>query len=546
VIPSPPEPDQSPTARRRSAAVPVLAVLSSVLAVALVAVSLAWWTERDEAGADAHGEESSLEPSAVPEPAEPRDGATEDRAPTGDSNGGDSWQPDDGPEDGEDESGSASPDTAEDPNGDSPVERLLEGLLGGSLGEAADQLSGLSPQCLGGSVWDLLRGLGGGDELSGTLAEQVRQIGELVEEHRGLRFPDPVEPQLVPAAEFDQQLADQVSEEYTTSAADIDGRVLSLLGAIPEELDLRSFQIDLLAGQVAGYYDPDTGDIVVRDDGDGELDTTEQMALAHELDHALTDAALGLPDTEADGQTDANLAALALIEGDATLLMQQWALANLGLGDQFKQLLDPQAAQAQAELSDVPPYLRQELMFPYLVGLSYACRLYSEGKWPAVDSAYDAPPATTAEILYPDRSGEVPVDAADPGLPGPAWAEASRDTIGAAQLLWLFSAPGGDEAAALPDAREVASRWAGGEMVLATDADRSALGVSLVDRADGYALCDAVDRWYGATSDGDRRTVDGATVTFESTDRVALLTCAGRDVRLGIGPDRATAMELVD
>jgi hypothetical protein len=224
--------------------------------------------------------------------------------------------------------------------------------------------------------------------------------------------------------------------------------------------------------------------------------------------------------------------------------MQQWALANLGIVDQFQQLLDPQVAQAQADLEKVPHYLQQELMFPYLSGLSYACRLYAEGEWAAVDAAYANPPATTAEVLYEDRAGVTPVDATDPGRLGSPWSEVRRDTIGAAQLLWLFSAPGGDEDAALANAAELAARWAGGEMVLATDAERSALGISLVDRADGLALCDAVDRWYGSSFGDDQRTLDGDTATYAAPGRVAVLSCDGRDVRLGIGPDQETAARL--
>ena len=205
-------------------------------------------------------------------------------------------------------------------------------------------------------------------------------------------------------------MVDMVTEEYAAAMPTPDSRILSLLGAIPEGTDLRALQSDLLAGQVAGYYDPESGDIVVRDDGDGELDVTERLTLAHELDDALTDQALGLPDTDVEGQSDANLAGLALVEGDATLLMQQWALANLGLADQFQQLLDPQVAQAQADLENVPPYLRQELMFPYLNGLSYVCRLFVEGEWPAVDAAYQDPPATTAEVLFPEDAGAAPQD----------------------------------------------------------------------------------------------------------------------------------------
>ena len=46
-------------------------------------------------------------------------------------------------------------------------------------------------------------------------------------------------------------------------------------------------------------------------------------------------------------------------------------------------------------------------MFPYLSGLSYACRLYVDGGWPAV-AAYDDLPQTTAEILFPEAAGEAP------------------------------------------------------------------------------------------------------------------------------------------
>ena len=539
MIPSPPVPGATPPAPGRSRAVVGLTALSIVLALALVAVSLAWWTERDEASAD--GDDSAaVTTTTTAGPAEPpAAGSDEGDEPFGDL-------PDDGGlPDGADEPFGDLPDDGEaSEESDNPLEGLLDGLLGGDLGQSMDQLSGLSPECLGGSIWDLLGGLGGGEELTGTLAEQVQQIADSVEQHRGLQFTEPVEPKLVPAEEFDQNMAEMVTEEYRAGDADIDSRILSLLGAIPEGTDLRALQSDLLAGQVAGYYDPETGDIVVRDDGDGEMDATERLTLAHELDHALTDQALGLPDTDVEGQSDANLAGLALVEGDATLLMQQWALTNLGLADQFQQLLDPQVAQAQADLEKVPPYLRQELMFPYLNGLSYACRLFVDGEWPAVDAAYDTPPATTAEILYEDREGVAPVDPTDPGRLDAPWIEARRDTIGAAQLQWLFSAPGGDEDAALAEASALASRWAGGEMVLATNADHSALGVSLVDRADGMVLCDAVERWYDASFD-DERTVDGTTATYEAADRVAVLSCDGRDVRLGIGPDHQTAAALV-
>ena len=148
-----------------------------------------------------------------------------------------------------------------------------------------------------------------------------------------------------------------------------------------------------MSGQVAGYYDPETGDVVVRvPEGGGSLDANGQTTLAHELDHALTDQALGLPDIEEAGASDANLARLALVEGDATLLMQRFALQSIGLLDQLGAALGPDAMAAQQDLAGVPPYLRSELMFPYTTGMAYACRLQEDGGWRGVDAAYDRLP----------------------------------------------------------------------------------------------------------------------------------------------------------
>jgi hypothetical protein len=541
-----------------------LSVLSAVLAVALVAMSIAWWRARDDGSAETDAA-TSVEPAAGDSPA---GDVPESSAPAGDGDQpspdastphGDGGQPippatDPGAADPGDAPGDGGGPSGDDPLGD--VGKALEDLLGGGLGNLGDledqlgQLGDLSPDCLGAGLTDLFGSMLGGEQLSGTLDEQVREIADRVEEQRQLRFDQPVDPVLLPADEFDQRIADMVAKEYPASEADLDARVLAVLGVLPAGTDLLSMQADLLSGQVAGFYDPETGEIVVRDDGDGQLDATEEVTLAHELDHALTDQALGLPDVEADGDTDRNLAGLALIEGDATLLMQQYGLGYVSLMDQLGQLTDPEMAAAQQELDQVPPYLREELMFPYTAGLSYACRLHSDGGWAAVDAAYGRPPASTAEVLFADRAGSEPVEPDAPGeLPAP-WTVARHDTIGAAQLGWLFAAPGSDESRALADADRLAASWAGGELVLATRGDDSALGLALVDGSvDGSAdgtLCTAIDDWYDRSFDDDSRSTTTGDVTFDGSTQAAVLRCDGDQVRLGIAPDLDAATALVD
>jgi hypothetical protein len=439
--------------------------------------------------------------------------------------------------------GDAPPQGDAPSRGDAPSETPRDQ---GGLQDLLDQLMGsagmpnVDPACFA----DAMGEGGRGESIEGTVEEQVAAIAPVVEDLRGLRFDEGVDPEFQPSDEFERELAETVESDYPDARADLDSRVLQLLGAIPEGTDLKALQSEVLEGQVAGYYDPDTGEIVVRVPDAGEsLDLNGQVTLAHELDHALTDQALGLPGDDDEGQSDANLAETALVEGDATLLMQQFSFATASLMDQLGSALSPDALAAQDQLDDVPSYLRNQLMFPYLSGLGYACRLYVEGGWPAVDAAYDDLPRTTAEILFPEASGVAPEDPTDPASPGSRWTQARRDTLGAAPLLWLLQAPGGEEGTAIEGAEDAVRQWAGGELTLFTDGDKSALAVALVAKDDGDVLCDAVQEWYRAAFDTTSDESGGVTV-LAGGGQVGALACDGRDVRLGIAPDEATAVAL--
>ncbi len=414
---------------------------------------------------------------------------------------------------------------------------LLDGLTGGIPG-------GASASCLTGGLSPSI----GGQAPRGDLAAQIRAIADQVEAERGLEFATPVTPVLLDPPAFEDRIRAIVSAGYDDQAAEADRRTLTLLGAIPAGTDLKQDQVERLAGQVAGFYDPATGEVVVKVDGPkSALGALERITLAHELGHALTDQALGLPATERTGDTDGNLARLALVEGDATLLMQRWSFANLSLLDQlggaFGSLLQGLYPGATAPGSD-SPYLQRQLLFPYTEGLGYACRLFDGGGWGAVDAAYRRLPATTAEILFPDRQGIAPADPVAPGVPA-GYTVAREDTFGAAQLLWLMEAPGGDTTEALDDARTAAARWAGGRSLLATAGDRSALGLSLVDTTAGGGLCDAVIRWYDASVPDDRRAADGDRVVFRGGERNAVIRCTDRSVRVGIADELDAAAALV-
>jgi hypothetical protein len=377
-------------------------------------------------------------------------------------------------------------------------------------------------------------------------AGQVEEITDRVEDLRDLPQQRELDPQFLSDDEIEARTDELVLDDYPVEEADVDARLLAALGAVPPRTDLRALQADLLSGQILGYYDPETDELVVRSaDPDQPLGPNEQNTLAHEVEHALADQAFDLERVD-DLDADAATAFIALVEGDATLTDQRFGLQAFDMADQMALVNDPEAARALDRLSSFPNYLIASLEFPYTEGLAFVCDRYAEGGWAAVDAAYRSPPATTAEILFPDRYPLTPADPRPPAAPGGAWREVDTDTLGAADLLWLFSAPGDDPAAALDGARERVSDWAGGRVSVHADGDATAVGLALVGGAgQGVPLCDSLREWYDAAfPDAAEAPPEGAVLARDGADQDAVLVCEGDEVRLGIAPDLATARTL--
>lgn len=379
-----------------------------------------------------------------------------------------------------------------------------------------------------------------------TLDEQVERVAAVVADIRELTFEEPPTPTIVSPSGLADRVAEEVST-YTVEEADLDGRLLVLLGALPPGSDLRELLVAAYSEQVAGYYDSESGELVV---GSGEqqrrLSALNEVILAHELQHALADQALGLPELEdlGEGRDDEVLVRQALIEGDATVTMQQYMQVGLSVVDQM--MIAREAAEMQAGLADLtelPPYLQGAIEFPYTYGAGFVAALLEEGGWPTVDAAYASPPTSTAEILFPERyltgwSARAPPAT---GQPGGSWERGRSYAFGAADLLLLFTAPGGDPDRALEDALSATESWEGGEVVLWIDGQRSAAAISLA----GEELCGPIEIWYAASfPDASRATSDGL-VVFTDDQQTAALRCDGTGVRLGIGPDQPVATSLV-
>jgi hypothetical protein len=439
---------------------------------------------------------------------------------------------------------------------------LLEGLLGGDGDPLGDLLAGgeaAGARCLlpgagdgGGFLAGLLGGLGGRDAASpdasdpeavvDTIAAQVADLRELTwEEEVEVTFLDDT----AVRGRLDELFADDAAIDR--DQAELEGRLLAALGAIPPGTDLVELQQQLLEDSVAGFYVDDTGELVVRVPDDGRIRGIDRITIAHELQHALADQALGLPARDEPplrDDADAALAALAVVEGDASLVMNLWALEHVPLTDQLAALGDPDVATAQAALGRVPHYLQRALLSPYTDGLDWVCDRWLEGGWDAIDAAYADPPTTTAEVLF----GEPVATATTAGFGRPAgFSTVGSTTVGAAPLLWLFEAPGGDPDRALDEPRARAAAWGGGAARIWERSDETAVGLALVDRSTPGAppLCGSVGDLYAAAVPAARELAAESGRVWRGSDGVAVLRCDGDDVVLAVAPDLVTATAIV-
>src|SRR5438874_2733760 len=202
--------------------------------------------------------------------------------------------------------------------------------------------------------------------------EVLKETSEL----RQLSIIKPVPSSTQSREEIQRAIIKNLNEE--TSAADLHATevILKKLGLAPNDFNYRDLMVRLLTEQVAGYYEPKTQQFHLADwiDADGQ-----RPVMAHELTHALQDQHFNLRRFEKwpKGDSDAELAAHALIEGDATLAMALYVASNPFRALAFLKSLGSTGLPSE-ELDKAPRALRETLLFPYQDGQKWVSVLYKQ------------------------------------------------------------------------------------------------------------------------------------------------------------------------
>jgi hypothetical protein len=313
----------------------------------------------------------------------------------------------------------------------------------------------------------------------------ARRVVPVIEKLRGHAFrrtvPVIVESDSVARIHFAARI-DEFQPPATIDAMQI---AFAQLGLLPPATDLRRLYLDLLEEQAGGYYDTKRDVFVILGDMPATL---APILIAHELTHALDDQWFGIDSTlAAIGSNDDSQAAFdCVVEGSGTLVMSKFIVDAMAAGtlslDALAEFQKSDAARAD-RLRAAPAFVQRSLIAPYIAGMSFLMRgdptsLLHGVAAADIDRAFRHPPATTEQVLHPERY----------------WAESGPDM---ARALPAF-----DAAAAFGYGWQKESDGVLGELVLAVLADSSATDLESLLTKPGASLTNAAaagwggDRWW--------------------------------------------------
>jgi hypothetical protein len=313
---------------------------------------------------------------------------------------------------------------------------------------------------------------------SGFTPRMTRQVAAVVEAVPGIRDLPPAEEvtyRIIDQDTFVTELEQLFEDEYSAEYVSAEDDAFTRLGLLDADDDLRQLILDLYDSQVLAYYDPRTKtfSLVGETERIGDL---ESIVIAHEYGHALQDARWDLEAGRIKDldRSDAILAQQALIEGDATATMYDWAARELSILDLLGVAGQAMTRQDERLLRRIPPILRRQLEFPYIDGFNFVNVLRGRGAWDAVNDAWSTQPASTEQILHPELYPDgAPVEFELPDVAamlGSGWSQRYEQTLGEMQIgVWVADGRAGRSLfpglpAQLPRAAAAAG-WGGDRLV---------------------------------------------------------------------------------
>jgi hypothetical protein len=370
------------------------------------------------------------------------------------------------------------------------------------------------------------------------------EILKTVSRLRELSIIEPVKSGFKTHDQIEESVIKDLNENSTPEEFDASSKTLTKLGLIPPGFQLRDYMVKLLKEQIAGYYEPKTKLFYLA----AWLPISEQKTvMAHELTHALQDQHFNLRrfDKWPKGDSDAELAAHSLVEGEATIIMIEYSQEEGGvtldvtkipsLTDRMLQADDGSDSDKYPVLAAAPQVLKENLSFPYVYGVGFVQEVLKQRSWKTLDHCYEHLPSSSAQIIHPEKylSGEEPIKIQiadlEPVL-GHDWKRADQDINGEFGYMVLL-----EKFINKRQATMATSGWSGDRYALY---ENKQTGGSVLVQYSTWETANAAKQFFDAYSDRTRiryqaaepsHPVSGADL-YRTSDGLAYLSIHDKDV----------------
>ncbi len=267
---------------------------------------------------------------------------------------------------------------------------------------------------------------------------EVCEAVAFIEDFKGMPFVRFPTVNFIDDAAFDEFILDDFDAE--SSELDAVGDSLRALGLIDTDVDLADALRTSLEIGVVGGYNTETEELNVRGT---DVNLYTRSVMVHELTHAWDDQHHELSRPELDEDDESASGFLQIVEGSAVLVEQAWreTLTDAERAELERLELGAVAPEDLVVLFQIPSFILQTQISPYVDGAAFVSSVYDDGGIAAVDALFADPPVTTEQVLHPEAyaAREAPADVPAPEVGDGAVGEPiDQGTIGELALdLWL-------------------------------------------------------------------------------------------------------------
>ena len=244
-------------------------------------------------------------------------------------------------------------------------------------------------------------------ETAPTVFSQVDEMVATLAQITGWPVKKRVPSEILSKDKFQRYLSSHIKDSSHDKETRAEELALKMFGLVPQDFNLARETEDLLGEQAAAFYDYKKKRLYIIDSTPAGEE--QQMALVHEMAHALADQqhSLGKYLNQGSPDSDESTAREAVMEGQATWLTWAYEAKRAGgKGEVPLKMLDQLTSEHDNNsefpvLDKTPLYMRESLLFPYNAGARFQDAVYRKLGREAFEAVFAQGPRSTQQILHP-------------------------------------------------------------------------------------------------------------------------------------------------